>query len=399
MVSRAALSTRIDFVTDTYPDISIKNAERAKRACHGSVKIRITGPKQRCPKQWKKYLSDGENKTGLTTFLLQQWCSDSYAERIGNRTIFFAAGEVCVKIFVVNGKVSSEKVSELACTHEETDTRILLHAKHAADHGQTTVIIRSPDSDVAILACHFQDRISARLLVLKTTKTRTFFLDIPKITEMAGEQLCSALPGLHAFTGCDSTSCFTGKGKKGPLKLCCIDRECCEAMANLGRSFDVDAAVLVGAERFVCRIYGSTQTEVNECRYHLFCSRNQHSHSLPPCQDALTKHTQRANYQAAIWRNALVADGQVPNPDGHGWLVNEDSISVDWMSLSPAPEALLDLIVCGCTGQCITRHCSCHRNSLSCTDACQCGDACSNPFNISQSSESEDSDDGDDDTD
>ena len=60
----------VDFVTDRYPDISIKNPERAKHATAGAVKVKMTGAGQKCPKKWKKFLSSGENKRALTRFLL-----------------------------------------------------------------------------------------------------------------------------------------------------------------------------------------------------------------------------------------------------------------------------------------------------------------------------------------
>lgn len=390
----STMATRIDFVTDRYLETSIKNAERSRRGSHGSLKVKITGPGQKCPKQWKKFLSSGENKTSLTEFLLQQWSGQSYADRIGRRTIFFAAGDICVRLSVVGSKVTSDQVEELKCTHEEADTRILLHAKHAADHGESTVIIRSPDSDVTMLACHFQNNIPARLLVHKKAKTRTIFLDIPAIVQKAGVDLCDALPGLHAFTGCDTTSSFSGKGKKGPLKLCITDSESSQTMSMLGRSFTLDTATFKRSEKFVCKMYGfpGHHDDVNECRYLLFCSKKQQSHNLPPCQDALEKHTQRANFQAAIWHRALEADPRVPSPDGYGWTITDDVIRIDWMSLPPAPEALLDMIVCGCTGFCSTGHCSCNRNGLSCTDACLCGDNCNNPHNTWHTSTDSDSD-------
>ncbi|KAG1659869.1 hypothetical protein GQR58_022281 [Nymphon striatum] len=60
------------------------------------------------------------------------------------------------------------------------------------------------------------------------------------------------------------------------------------------------------------------------------------------------------------------------------------------MSLPPALEALLQLILCGCMGNCTTGHCTCKRNGLSCSDSCQCGDSCDNPHNYDLEEESED---------
>ena len=44
----------------------------------------------------------------------------------------------------------------LECTHEEADTRLLLHALHGAKIGYAAVVISSPDADVAILAIALQ---------------------------------------------------------------------------------------------------------------------------------------------------------------------------------------------------------------------------------------------------
>ena len=38
------------------------------------------------------------------------------------------------------------------CTHEEADTRLLLHANHAALHGHLKTLIRIVDADVVVLA-------------------------------------------------------------------------------------------------------------------------------------------------------------------------------------------------------------------------------------------------------
>ena len=169
------------------------------------------------------------------------------------------------------------------------------------------------------------------------------------------------------------------------------NRESLQAMAMIGSSYTTPTSVTNQSQKFVCQMYGFPKLEeVDECRYSLFCTKNKQSHNLPPCQDALMKHTQRANFQAAIWRRALEQDPDVPSPDGYGWTISDNCINIDWMSLPPAPEALLDLVICGCTGFCSTRHCSCHRSGLSCTDSCQCGDNCGNPHTSWENDEPDD---------
>ncbi len=52
---------RVDFISDSYPELSIKNAEREKRANDSISNIRIYGREQKVFKPWKKFLSGGNN--------------------------------------------------------------------------------------------------------------------------------------------------------------------------------------------------------------------------------------------------------------------------------------------------------------------------------------------------
>ena len=97
------------------------------------------------------------------------------------------------------------------------------------------------------------------------------------------------------------------------------------------------------------------------------------SMQLPPTQDALRKHVQRANYQAFVWKNALEAMPNITGPNGHGWIASRDGhLEVDWMDQKPAPTDLLELVSCLCRTVCTTGRCSCSKAALSCTDACLC---------------------------
>ena len=120
---------------------------------------------------------------------------------------------------VNDGKVACKEITELNSNHEEADTKLLLHAKHGSENGETTIIIKSLDTDVAILACHFCRDISARILIMKKEKTSNIYLETSAIADVAGPLLCDALPGLHVFTGCDSTSAFAEQSF-----LFCINR-------------------------------------------------------------------------------------------------------------------------------------------------------------------------------
>ena len=63
----------IYFVTDQYKAGSIKSFERNRRGLGGFSRIRIDRREQRTPKQWVKFMRNGENKTDLVKFLLKDW--------------------------------------------------------------------------------------------------------------------------------------------------------------------------------------------------------------------------------------------------------------------------------------------------------------------------------------
>ena len=370
-------AVRTDFVADRHPKVSIKGLERLKRGLTGSLTVRLESGAQRCPRQWKKFLSSGENKA-LISFFVKEWQGQKYAKKLGAKQLFVTEGENCIKLSNVGGRIVVQDIQDLKSTQEEADTRMLLHASHACNEGFSSILIKSSDTDVKVLAVYFKERIQSRLFILSGTKNRSRCVDIGEISNNLGKELCAALPGLHAFTGCDTTSAFVGKGKKKGLDLLEKSETALAAMQKLGESFEVSDSLIKLCQDFVCALYGGQKDTVNELRYLLFCTKSMQDYQLPPTLDALRKHVSRANYQCAIWKRALLPQPSVPSPVGKGWKITEDGLSVDWMYLLPAPLAVLELLSCRCNSSCSNNRCSCFANKLLCTDACYCGDSCEN---------------------
>ena len=93
-------------------------------------------------------------------------------------------------------------------------------------------------------------------------------------------------------------------------------------MISFGMSFDVTPALSKQVEGVVCQLYGAKgQSNINDLRYKMLCVKAAQSSLLPPCRDALQKHILRANYQAAIWRQALEPNLNIPSPHRQGWTV------------------------------------------------------------------------------
>ena len=129
--------------------------------------------------------------------------------------MFVTSKDKCIKI--TNRIV--KRVPELDCKHEEADTRLLLHAKHAGDTGSTAVILVADDTDVFLLSMAFCKQIAAFLYQKCGTKARTHYVDMKAAVNINGLDFSEAIIGLHAFTGCDSVSAFAGCGKMKALKL------------------------------------------------------------------------------------------------------------------------------------------------------------------------------------
>lgn len=363
-------SQRIDVVFDVYRKESIKNTEREKRGSESGHEFRNIKAEHKIH-QWRKFLSNSQNKSLLIKFIVEEWQKENSRKKLAEKILFVTTEDRCFAI-TVGG--ATERV-ELQSTQEEADTRMLLHAAHAAMEGYVTVVISSDDTDVLILCLAFHSCITCTLFVKCSSQSRTMYINVSDVAHMFGSDLCKCLPGVHAFTGCDSVSAFAGKGKLTALKIVKKNRRFQCLFQQVGMQWELSDELFTQLQEFTCLLYSANPgtTDVNELRYRLFCSKKGglDSHQLPPCTDCLKLHSLRANYQAAIWRRSLQASPVIPLPIGHGWIHEEDSLVIKWMSGEPAPMAVLEFLSCTCARTCKPPNCSCIANGLRCTDMCR----------------------------
>ena len=255
------------------------------------------------------------------------------------------------------------------CDHEESYTRMFVHALHAS---QTCnhVIIKSPDTDVAILGVCLSEHFTVNLYFLTGVGNKTMILDLKKVASHLGQSICSSLIGVHIFTGCDSTSAFYGKGKKKHFDLACKHEAFLSAFKDLGTSLDLRESTMKALEKFVCHMYGQHKAnDVNDARYKVFClgTTTPLEKTIPTI--ALKEHCKHVNHQAAIWKRTLQRRMSMPSPAGHGWHMENGELKITWMTQPPAPESIRVVVNCGCkNGKCDNRRCSCVDAQLACTD-------------------------------
>ena len=134
----------------------VKSSQRSARtaSAEGSLETTINSEPQRVDHQFKKSLHSGQFKNALSKFLLSAWQQPEYSSQLNKRSFYITIGEECYLLRVTEGnrnKVTSEQ-HELFCNHEEADSRMLLYASHGALHGSGTILLKSPDTDVAVIA-------------------------------------------------------------------------------------------------------------------------------------------------------------------------------------------------------------------------------------------------------
>ena len=105
----------------------------------------------------------------------------------------------------------SRDVSGVApCTHEEADP-----PGRCFERGYNKVSIRTDDTDVVVLAVTSAQRLNITELWIAFGAGKNFrYLPAHEMANALGSDRCVALPMFHAFTGCDTVSCFGGRGKR-----------------------------------------------------------------------------------------------------------------------------------------------------------------------------------------
>jgi len=182
-------TTRVDAIWDTYTETSLKSQTRIKRGGTASRRTRVSG-KIPIPKgaQWQLFLKDSQNKDELFQFTSLE---------LQRNTVNSQYHLLTTKADVVLSNKPTNLSHLSPCGQEEADTRMMLHLRHAADHGHTKAYLRTVDSDVVVLATHFLHDLGLSELWVRFGSGKRY-KDIPihHISEMLGLQRCQALPFL-----------------------------------------------------------------------------------------------------------------------------------------------------------------------------------------------------------
>ena len=189
ITSQLQHTSRVDIVWDEYLTDSLKAGTRKKR---GKGIRRRVEPSSSIPGNWQTFLRTDENKMELFYFLatrVETTDADKQVISTHHKDV------VCTQARDVAGLAPS--------SHEEADTRMLLHAEDAVRQGYSKVSIRTVDTDVVVLAVTAAGRLDIDELWVAFGTGKNFrFLAAHEMAVALGPNKCLGLPFFHALTGC-----------------------------------------------------------------------------------------------------------------------------------------------------------------------------------------------------
>ncbi|KAG1678682.1 hypothetical protein GQR58_013306 [Nymphon striatum] len=356
-------------VFDGYHDQpSVKDSTHQRRQQKNHPKVSFT-PTTVFTGKKEEFLSQGSNKQGLINMI-----SDRLREK--GCKVMKAEGDADYDIVQAAIALSEYKTTTLI--GEDTDLLILL--LHHMDSHKKTLYFRSDK---------------------KSKEQRVY--NINTLKECLGQQLCSQLLFIHAFTGCDTTSQVFGMGKKPFFQKVAKGDEqlkyCALAFTKPGQT--ADTIEQHGNQSMVLLFSGKQTDYLASLRHSVFKKKVVSASSfvaparLPPTASATKFHSLRAYYQIMTW---LGLESNLDATDW-GWKIEDNQFVPVTTAKNPAPDNLLKIVHCNCTTACTTQRCTCRRYGLPCTSACgQCQlESCENPKNVlpMDQDDTEDSDDDD----
>ena len=274
------------------------------RTRRGKVIRRRVEPSNSIPGSWQEFLRINDNKTELFSFLATSAATIATDKQVISTC---HTGVLCTQ---------SRDVSGLApCTHEEADTRILLHLEDALKHGYNTVSLRIVDTDVVVHQlsgstspnCGLPLVLERTFAIYRPTRWPTHWVLIVVL-------LCQCF--MHSLV-CHGVSCFGDRGKRTAWDIWNAYDEVTPAFCALAATPESVENWLGPLERFVVLLYDRTSSQefVNGATKQLFTQKGRAIEGLPPTQAALLQHTKRAAYQAGhCWAQTMIATPELPSP-------------------------------------------------------------------------------------
>ena len=156
------------------------------------------------------------------------------------------------------------------------------------------LLILANDTDVVVLAISNFDEIGAHELWIGFGVGKHFhYIPIHEIVKKMSSEMRKALPAFHALTGCDTTSFFSGSGKKSAYEKWLARPELTTALCHImDRPDKLEEEYIDIISKYVIALYSVTcpLSDVNRARQYIFTHGARTFEYLPPTNETLREH-------------------------------------------------------------------------------------------------------------
>ena len=382
-------SDSIHIVLENYSAISVKSAERLRRATKvqpsKGLSCDVVSEQQKLPSSFDEFFGRTCNKISFQNFFVR-FCIAHYGSE---KPLYIAGGgesdpDMCI-IIKNNG---NEEAKEMRASHEEADDRIMfsINKIYSSHPENCSITVVSPDADIFVaLLYHLHNSwqgLELYLLKKGRLKTKTVtqneLYPLHHLLHKVSPILIDSLPAGHALTGCDTVAKVGTKSNL--LKVLNINGS---MLLDFGQE-DLNEEVIMKAEQFLLKIVASksmsqvclTFDDLRIKMYHY--NRDKKFISLPCTSNEIRQHIRRAYLQARVWIESPFGNAkEVVDPEDCGY---DSSLAPVWFI---APQKPMDIPEpCSTCKSCVKTSCPCRQKQSACSKFCRCGTSCKNPLNI-----------------
>ena len=271
----------------------------------------------------------------------------------------------------------SQRMKDRGChviqSEGDADVEIVKAAVSMSSNKSTSLI--GEDADLLVLLLHHASTSDGNKLYFYSDKgSPATVYDIKAMKKLLGNDVCSSLLFLHAFTGCNTTSAFLGIGKKLGLHKILKGDSVLDSCAKMFSTPKKSIAEIedAGYKAMVALFGGKPGDNLSAMRYSSLCQKVGSAkifvtpERLPPTSSATKYHALRSYLLVMLWMD----NGEAMDTTEWGWELQNNILVPVMMDTSPAPETLLKIIHCNCSRGCSTLRCTCKRHGLTCSRVC-----------------------------
>ena len=282
--------TSVTQVFDQYDcEISIKQLERDRRTGRETTPTYVISGRRRVP-NYRTFMKNATQKSALAEFICAHLTDTAPQLLKEHQWLMLAGGFTNGQLSKVVEHTGVRERPELFTTHEEADTRILLHTIDLA-MTHSRIIVRCDDTDVSVLLIYYCGKgMFANCKVYMNaghcskTTNRQRFIPVNEITSTIGQDVLICLPASHVISGCVTASPLFKISKRTAYNTLVVNIADMLFLGELGQYSDV-ANGLTTATKYALLLYGvkgrSCQS-LNRLRYNYACRSVTSAYPFPP---------------------------------------------------------------------------------------------------------------------